>query len=114
MKVSAFDQRLVGEQTMFDGYLTGLPGAASAWTISGGVNFQTATAKRNNSGSINVEQGTYALWSAAVAYQINRHVTASLHVTNLFDKTYYRTIGAAGGNWYGEPLSATATLRALF
>ena len=91
-----------------------LPGAASAWTISGGVNFQTATAKRNNSGSINVEQGTYALWSAAVAYQINRHVTASLHVTNLFDKTYYRTIGAAGGNWYGEPLSATATLRALF
>ena len=54
-------------------------------------------------------------WGARVGYQINRHWSAALNLANLFDKTYYQTIGApAWGNFYGEPRSVTVSLRGRF
>ncbi|MNS49954.1 Fe(3+)-pyochelin receptor precursor [compost metagenome] len=90
-----------------------LPGALNAWTLGGGVNFQTASSR--TTGAIKLEQASYAVWSARVAYQINRNWSAALNVNNLFDKTYYQTVGApAWGNVYGEPRSAMVTLRGNF
>ncbi|MGJ7543480.1 TonB-dependent siderophore receptor [Variovorax sp. LT1R16] len=90
-----------------------LPGTLNAWTLGGGVNFQTASTR--TTGAITLEQASYAVWGARIGYQINRHWSASLNVANLFDKTYYQTIGApAWGNFYGEPRSATVTLRGKF
>nr|WP_145550150.1 TonB-dependent receptor [Variovorax boronicumulans] len=91
-----------------------LPGAAQDWTLSAGVNFQTATSKRNNTGTISVDQGTWAIWSSRVAYQVNRNVSVALNVNNLFDKSYYRTIGVANSNWYGEPRNVTVSMQAVF
>ncbi|MFT3800519.1 MAG: TonB-dependent siderophore receptor [Burkholderiaceae bacterium] len=90
-----------------------LPGAGSAWTVGGGVNFQTKAYRI--SGNVRSEQGAYAVWSTRVTYRINRHLTAALNINNLFDKTYYQSLGTqVSGNWYGSPRSMTATLQAVF
>ena len=90
-----------------------LPGALAAWSVGGGVNFQTESSRVTQ--NIKVAQAAYALWTARAAYQIDRNWTASLSVTNLLDKRYYQTVGApAWGNFYGEPRKASVTLRARF
>lgn len=91
-----------------------LPGALSAWTFGGGVQLQSMAYKLN--GTARIEQAGYAVWSARATYRINRNLTAALNVNNLFDKTYYQTLGnsVGGGNWYGSPRSVTATLQAVF
>ncbi len=62
-----------------------------------------------------VSQGAYAVWNARVGYQINKNWSAALNVNNLFDKTYYQTIGAPGwGSFYGDPRNATLTVRGTF
>ncbi|MFT3718192.1 TonB-dependent siderophore receptor [Pseudorhodoferax sp.] len=91
-----------------------LPGTLQAWTVGGGVNFQTKMYKTNSSGSIRVEQGTYAVWNARVAWQATRNVTLALNASNLFDRTYYRTIDVARLNWYGEPRNVTLSMQAVF
>ncbi|ALM83516.1 TonB-dependent siderophore receptor [Bordetella sp. N] len=90
-----------------------LPGDLSAFTVGGGVNYQTGsyTETRN----VRVSQGSYAIWNARVAYQFNKRWSAALNVNNLFDKKYYQTIGAPGwGSFYGESRNATLTLRGSF
>lgn len=90
-----------------------LPGELSAVTVAGGVNLQSAAYK--TSGALRFDQGGYAVWSARLAYRINRNLTASLNLNNIFDKTYYRTLGnTAGSNWYGDPRNVMATLTAIF
>jgi len=91
-----------------------LPGRLSAWTLGGGVTVQSLAYKLN--GTARIEQPGYAVWAARATYRINRNLTAALNVNNLFDKTYYQTLGGStgGGNWYGTPRSVTATLQAAF
>ncbi|MFJ1299220.1 TonB-dependent siderophore receptor [Pseudomonadota bacterium AL_CKDN230030165-1A_HGKHYDSX7] len=90
-----------------------LPGEWSAWTLGGGVNYQTGSYTETR--SVRVSQAPYAVWNARVGYQINKNWSAALNVNNLFDKTYYQTIGAPGwGSFYGEPRSATLTVRGTF
>lgn len=102
-----------------------LPGDYAKWTVGGGV---TVKSKHANSGtywfmtpdgwtqpSFEIRQGGYAIWDAYVGYQVNDEWELALNVNNLFDKNYYSTIGTPGsGNWYGEPRSATLTLRGTF
>ncbi|MFV0623601.1 TonB-dependent siderophore receptor [Sphingomonas sp. ac-8] len=89
-----------------------LPGAASDFTVAGGVNFQTKTYKRSS--TIYVEQPSYSVWSGRVSYQVTPELRAALNVNNIFDKNYYRTIGTTSGNWYGEPRNAMLSLEAKF
>jgi len=102
-----------------------LRGAYSKWTIGGGVTVKSAHA---NSGTywlrvddqwtqpeFEIRQGGYAIWDAHVKYRIDDQWSLDLNVNNLFDKTYYSTIGTpGGGNWYGEPRNAALTLRGTF
>jgi outer membrane receptor for ferric coprogen and ferric-rhodotorulic acid len=90
-----------------------LPGALSDVNIGGGVNLQSETYK--TAGALRFSQSGYAIWSARAAYRINRNLTAALNVNNIFDKTYYSTLGSTTlGNWYGAPRSVMATLNASF
>ncbi|MFZ4874175.1 TonB-dependent siderophore receptor [Janthinobacterium sp. Mn2066] len=90
-----------------------LPGALQAWSLGGGVNFQSESSRMTQ--AITVAQKSYALWTARAAYQIDRNWSASVNVTNLFDKRYYQTVGAPSwGNFYGEPRKASINLRARF
>lgn len=102
-----------------------LPGDFSKWTVGGGV---TVKSKHANSGTYwvwtdagwtqppyEIKQGGYAIWDAHVEYQIDDKWALALNVNNVFDKTYYATLGTpSGGNWYGEPRNATLTLRGRF
>ena len=90
-----------------------LPGELSAWSLGAGVNYQTGSYTETR--SVRVSQGAYAVWNARVGYQINKNWSAALNVNNLFDKTYYQTIGAPGwGSFYGDPRNATLTVRGTF
>ncbi|MCJ1899697.1 MULTISPECIES: TonB-dependent receptor [Paracoccus] len=103
-----------------------LPGDWSKWTLGGGV---TVKSRHANSGTywlrgpdgnwtqpeFEIRQGGYSVWDAHVQYQIDEQWALALNVNNVFDKTYYATIGTpGGGNWYGEPRNATLTLRGRF
>ena len=49
-------------------------------------------------------QGTFAVVSPRIAYQVNPKWRAALTVNNVFDRVYYQTVGYPGsGGWYGEP-----------
>lgn len=102
-----------------------LPGDYAKWTVGGGV---TVKSRHANSGtywqqtdagwiqpSFEIRQGGYSVWDAHVNYRIDDRWNLALNVNNVFDKNYYATLGTpSGGNWYGEPRSATLTLRGQF
>ncbi len=106
-----------------------LPGELSPWTLGGGLTLQSSTYVSGTANSYNPVSGKfdgasvpfqftqagYAVWNASVQYRINRNWSATLNVNNLFDKTYYKTVGTSGGgNWYGDPRNAMLTLRGAF
>ena len=106
-----------------------LPGEASAWKIGGGGTINSkqyvsgtaaswnATAQNWSGGTVPFAytQGGYAVWNAMVEYRIDPRWKLTLNVNNLFDRTYYRTVGSASyGNWYGDPRNAVLTLRGQF
>ncbi|MCY6410790.1 TonB-dependent siderophore receptor [Acinetobacter sp. VNH17] len=65
--------------------------------------------------AIEIVQPQYAIWSARIAYDINPKWNVALNLNNIFDKTYYSTIGYPGyGNFYGEPRSFLLTLKANY
>ncbi len=101
----------------------------AGWTVGGGVNLQSAhfvngTARAYNPVSglfdganvpFKFTQAGYAVWGASVQYRFDRHWTAVLNLNNVFDKVYYKNLGAtANGNWYGEPRNVMLTLRGTF
>lgn len=56
----------------------------------------------------------YALFDAMARYDINKNLSASVNISNLFDKTYYRQYGFYNGLIYGEPRRFTLSLEAKF
>jgi len=57
-------------------------------------------------------QGSYALASLLARYEINRDLTATLNIQNLFDRNYYT--GTATHALYGAPRNAVVTLKYKF
>ncbi|WP_293861859.1 TonB-dependent siderophore receptor [Steroidobacter sp.] len=102
-----------------------LPGSLSQWQVGAGVNVQSSNYVSGSASVLDPDtggfvsipyrfaQGGYAVANARVQYEINDHWTASLNVTNLFDKTYYQTVGTSlYANWYGQPRAFMAVVRA--
>ncbi|MFT4020721.1 MAG: TonB-dependent siderophore receptor [Acinetobacter sp.] len=92
-------------------------------TIGGGMSWQSYTVNTPNPGRP-LGDGTYdatplkvkghALFDVMARYKLNDHFSASLNVSNLFDKTYYRQFGFYDGLIYGEPRRITLTLQTRF
>lgn len=107
-----------------------LPGAWDRWSVGGGFRAQTATYVLGNGCStvdllgnclvafqpIRMVQGFYTVATLRAAYQINSHWSASLNIDNLFDRTYYQTLGmtTTQGTWYGEPRSVMLTIQGSY
>ena len=106
-----------------------LPANLNQWRVGAGVNLQSANYTQGYAASYNpgsgkwdgedqpyqFRQGGYAVWNASVDYQFDKRWSLSLNVNNLFDKTYYQTVGTSGfGNFYGEPRNYALTLRGRF
>ncbi|MCG3784702.1 TonB-dependent siderophore receptor [Delftia acidovorans] len=69
----------------------------------------------NQAQGVTLRQGGYALASLRLGWRINRQLTAALQVDNLTDRRYYQSLSGTGwNNRYGEPRSATLSLRAEF
>lgn len=94
-----------------------LPGALSALTVGGGVNWQgkTYTYATNPLGVLDkIEQKPYSLVNLMARYDITRQLSAQLNVNNVFDKTYYGMFDAYDQMTYGAPRSATLSMRYKF
>ena len=100
-----------------------LPGAASNWTIGGGVRYQSATRSVVNIDStsqVNVgsmTQGGYAVFDASVHYQVAKNIKASFIVNNLFDREYYvatNNRALSMNNFYGDPRNFLFRLTATY
>lgn len=91
-----------------------LPGALSAVTIGGGVNWQSSTYTYVTTLSRNIDQGAYALVDLMARYAISKDLSAQLNVNNVFDKTYYGMFAAYNQFTYGAPRNATLSLRYKF
>ncbi|MCQ0166691.1 TonB-dependent siderophore receptor [Pseudomonas sp. S12(2018)] len=90
-----------------------LPGAYDAWTVGGGVSAQSDIYSRN--GNAVASQSGYAVYSALLGYRFNQHYSLQVNANNLFDKHYYKKVGAtATGYYYGDPRNVSLTLRASF
>ena len=60
-------------------------------------------------------QSGYAVWNAMAEYRVDEHWTLAYNLNNIFDKTYYATVGPSNRqNWYGEPRHQMLTLRGTF
>jgi outer membrane receptor for ferric coprogen and ferric-rhodotorulic acid len=94
-----------------------LPGSLRRWTIGGDLHAQSklyiqedqcleADALGNCTAVSRVAdiQKSYATLNLRTAYRIDSHWRATLAVSNVFDRSYYQTLGTTtGGSWYGQP-----------
>ncbi|MHC8407010.1 MULTISPECIES: TonB-dependent siderophore receptor [unclassified Pseudomonas] len=98
-----------------------LPGMLSDFKVGGGVNLQSSnyfsgTVTANGaSNAYDFSQAGYAVWNALAEYRVDEHWTVTYNANNIFDKTYYATVGSTSAtNWYGEPRNHMLTLRGTF
>lgn len=72
------------------------------WTLIGTVPFEFT-------------QKGYSVWNASVEYRFDNRWSATVNLNNIFDKTYYKTVGtSSGSNWYGDPRNVLLTIRANY
>lgn len=92
-----------------------LPGVWQHLTLGGGVSWQSEffgnvfqpAANQN----VRITQDSYYLVDAMARYRFNEHLSTSLNIKNLFDKTYYTGLGNFGTGFYGEPRNLQLTAR---
>ncbi|MBC8996894.1 TonB-dependent siderophore receptor [Pseudomonas sp. N40(2020)] len=99
-----------------------LPGNWQALTVGGAVNWQSSIygdAKRpvgrDAAGkfiteSTRINQGAYTVVKLMSRYAIDKNLSASLNVDNLFDKKYYENVGFYNGVYWGDPRTVTLSL----
>ncbi|MCY1367541.1 Ferric-pseudobactin receptor [compost metagenome] len=101
-----------------------LPGPWDRLTVGAGVNWQSEffgnVFRPDPADTVNFGQYTtitqpgYALVDAMARYRFNEHLSTTLNVKNLFDKTYYTGLGNFGTGFYGEPRAVQLTTRWAF
>ncbi|CAI8828632.1 TonB-dependent siderophore receptor [Pseudomonas chlororaphis] len=99
-----------------------LPGQWRALTVGGSLNWQSEIygssrrpVGRDGDGRIATEntrihQQAYSVAGLMSRYEFDSHLSASLNVTNLFDKKYYERVGFYNGVYWGEPRTMTLSL----
>jgi len=88
-----------------------LPFDGRRWSVGGGVDVQSETSA--TSSGIRLRQGGYATVNLRAGYRYNKHLSAALNVSNVFDRRYYQSLSnTSWNNHYGTPRSVMLTLRA--
>ena len=85
-------------------------------TLGAGVTWQSGFSRYTSArvpvqGRTKVGQGSYALVDLMARYQITPSLSTTVRVNNLFDREYYTQVGFYDQAWWGEPRSATLSLR---
>lgn len=89
------------------------------WRVGGGVYWQS---RMYNDGTTagyawRNQQGSYALADLTIGYRPTPKLDIQLNISNLFDKTYYSTVGYStqwGTDVYGEPRKVKLTAKLSF
>lgn len=104
-------------------------GALKGLSVGGGVTAQSSNFRSGWVQELNPATGLYdgpfyqyqfktpgyAIWSLRAEYEVSDQFSISANLNNVFDKTYYVTIGYPGyGNFYGEPRNFLVSLRGKF
>ncbi|POA50189.1 TonB-dependent siderophore receptor [Pseudomonas sp. MPR-ANC1] len=93
-----------------------LPGEWQALTVGGAVNWQSdvyGTSSRPvglDTEEARINQSAYTVVNLMSRYELDRHLSASLNVNNLFDKKYYDNVGFYNGVYWGDPRTVTLSL----
>lgn len=62
-----------------------------------------------------IQQAPYTLVGLHAVYDVNKNLALQLNVDNLFDRTYYQTVGNDNyWNFFGQPRTIRLALRATF
>ena len=87
-----------------------LPGTQENVRLGGGVTAQSRTFMESTQ-TDDYSQGGYAVASLRGEYRFFERWSAAINVNNLFDRTYYQTVGKVSSlNFYGEPRNVTLSL----
>lgn len=104
-------------------------GALKGLSVGGGVTAQSSNFRSGYVQELNPATGLYdgpyyqyqfrlpgyAIWSLRAEYDVSDQFSISANLNNLFDKSYYVTIGSTGyGNFYGDPRNFLVSLRGKF
>lgn len=99
-----------------------LPGQWQRLTVGAGVNWQSDIYRyaarpvgRDAEGklitqSTAIRQDAYAVVNLMSRYAFDKQLSASLNVSNLFDKKYYNNVGFYNGVYWGDPRTMTLSL----
>ncbi|MBS4080977.1 TonB-dependent siderophore receptor [Pseudomonas sp. MBT-4] len=92
-----------------------LPGVWQNLTLGGGISWQSEffgnVFQPGADQNVRITQDSYYLVDAMARYRFNEHLSTTLNVKNLFDKTYYTGLGNFGTGFYGEPRSLQLAAR---
>ncbi len=95
-----------------------LPGAWSALTVGGGVNWEgrSHTVDPNAPAGSNglIEQDAFALVKLMARYDIDKQLSVQLNIDNALDKKQFGMFAAYGAISYAAPRSAALTLKYRF
>ncbi|MFT8421790.1 MAG: TonB-dependent siderophore receptor [Gluconacetobacter sp.] len=76
--------------------------------VGGGIRVMSKTSRGGPT------QPTYAVFDTQIGYRLNKKWSATLNVTNLFDKKYYVRVPSEYFGIYGDPRAFTVSLRKSF
>ncbi|MGY1488469.1 TonB-dependent siderophore receptor [Methylobacillus pratensis] len=88
----------------FSGDLQGL-------TIGGGARWISKTGLYYTAFNNRIVQDDYVVVDAMARYRFNKNLSATLNITNIFDKKYYTGMGNTGYGFYGVPRNVTLGMR---
>lgn len=89
--------------------------AAPQRTLGGNITWQTETYYQQPSAPYwRTTQPSYAVVGLMARYEMDKHWSMSVHVNNLFDKTYMPGLGSYGTGVYGDPRNVLVTARYRF
>lgn len=105
-----------------------LPGPMNRWALGGSVRAQTEQMQETGWCTAFSQRGmctsrvtgkrfggSYALLDIDAGYQVDSQWRVDLSVSNVFDKTYYESLGTVlEDNWYGEPRNFLMKVEASF
>jgi outer membrane receptor for ferric coprogen and ferric-rhodotorulic acid len=92
-----------------------LPGAWRQLVVGGSLSWQSATYyQTSDADAWRADQPAYALVGLMARYEVDRHLSFSLNVNNLFDKSYMPGLGSYGTGVYGDPRNVLVTMNYRF
>lgn len=91
-----------------------LDGALKDLTLGGNVTWQGRTYYVNEDLPAEAKEGSYAVVGLLARYDIDKHLSASVNLNNVFDRQYYSGYGLYNSYYNGDPRNVMVGLKYQF